>query len=223
MSDIAGYLAGGLEVRSGVRAASISFSGGQWKVRTDAGIFEADSLALTPPVPQSLELLHAGGVDLPGHALRALESIVYEPCIAVLALLDGASRIPPPGGLRLAGEPLSWIADNSLKGISHQAGAVVVHAGAAFSRERLEEDLEETGKMILDAASPWLGTRVKTVQVHRWRYSKPSVLHRERCLVVREPGILVFAGDAFGGPRVEGAALSGLAAAEKLIETRRAP
>jgi predicted NAD/FAD-dependent oxidoreductase len=223
MSQIAGHLGAGLDVRSSVRASALSFADGRWAAQTDKGVFRASAVVLTPPTPQSLELLQRGDVALPVEAQSALERIVYDPCIAVLALLDGPSSIPPPGGLRLPGEPLAWIADNAVKGISPHENSVIVHAGPEFSRERLESDLEETGTMILEAAAPWLGSRVKTVQVHRWRYSKPAVLHPEPCLVVQEPGILVFAGDAFAGPRVEGAALSGLAAAESLIDTRRMP
>jgi predicted NAD/FAD-dependent oxidoreductase len=39
----------------------------------------------------------------------------------------------------------------------------------------------------------------------------------ERCLVAAKEPPLVFAGDGFGSPKVEGAALSGLAAADALL------
>lgn len=220
MSQIARHLAAGLDVRTGVRAAAVRFAGGRWEAQTGGGIISADAVVMTPPVPQSLELLRSGGVELPERERRALERIVYEPCIAVLILLDGPSHVPPPGGVRLSGEPLAWIADSTLKGISPQENAVTVHAGAKFSRQRLESNLDETGRTVLEAASPWIGSVVRTFQVHRWRYSKPVVLHGEPCLVVQNPGVLVFAGDAFAGPRVEGAALSGLAAASSLIGRR---
>jgi hypothetical protein len=54
-------------------------------------------------------------------------------------------------------------------------------------------------------------------QVHRWRYSRPVVAHPEACLFTQEPALLAFAGDAFGTPRVEGAFLSGRAAAQALL------
>jgi renalase len=63
-----------------------------------------------------------------------------------------------------------------------------------------------------------LGSVPVKTQLHRWRYRLPLRVHPERCVMVCEPAPLVFAGDAFGGPRVEGAALSGLAAGAALAK-----
>ncbi len=67
-------------------------------------------------------------------------------------------------------------------------------------------------------AAPWLGSLPVQTQLHRWRYGVPLRVHPERFLVVREPAPLAYAGDAFGGPRIEGAALSGLAASAGLAK-----
>ena len=68
------------------------------------------------------------------------------------------------------------------------------------------------------ATEPWLVDQVEALYIHRWRFSKPLWLHPEPIYHLLDPGPLVFAGDAFAGPRVEGAALSGLAAADWLLE-----
>jgi hypothetical protein len=62
-----------------------------------------------------------------------------------------------------------------------------------------------------------LGASARTFQVHGWRYSKPMQTHERPCLIVSESPPLVLAGDGFAGPRVEGAALSGWAAAEAVL------
>jgi predicted NAD/FAD-dependent oxidoreductase len=46
----------------------------------------------------------------------------------------------------------------------------------------------------------------------------PTKPHKEPFVYVEGPPPLIFCGDAYAGPKVEGSVLSGLAAAEKLLE-----
>jgi len=220
MSSIAKHLAHGLDVRVNAKVVRVQTEGRGWVVTTDAGErFSGRALLLTPAVPQSLELLATGDFLLPEPVRGELRQIAYAPCLAVLAQLSGPSRIPDPGGLWFEGEPISWMADNQRKGVSSGAGAAVtIHAGPQFSRAHWESPEGEVTATLLAAAAPWLGNVPVQTQLHRWRYSLPLRVHPERCVVVREPAPLVFAGDAFGGPRVEGAALSGLAAGAALAK-----
>jgi len=220
MTAIPKHLAQGLDVRLKTRVSCVQTEGAGWIVKTEVGErFSAGAVLLTPPVPQSLQLLAAGDVPLPQLIRRDLEQINYAPCLAVLVQLSGASLIPEPGGLWFAGEPISWMADNHLKGVSPGSGAAItIHAGPQFSQAHWATPEAEVTAALLAAAAPWLGSVPVQTQLHRWRYSLPLRVYPERCVVLREPAPLVFAGDAFGGPRVEGAALSGLAAGAALTE-----
>jgi len=172
-----------------------------------ADVLVIGAVVLTPPVPQSLAILKAGAVALQPETRARLEGIEYERCLAVMAVLAGPSRLAP------GDSPIAWIADNQLKGISAEP-AVTLHATHAFSLEHWERDRQESGRRLLDAANGWLGADVQTFQVHGWLYSKPLQVDEHRCAMVGQGPPLVLAGDAFAGPRVEGAALSGWAAAE---------
>lgn len=69
-----------------------------WVVTADDGrAWRSRSLILTPPAPQSLTLLDAGGVELAPHERRALEAITYAPCLCAMLLVDGTVWLPAPG------------------------------------------------------------------------------------------------------------------------------
>jgi len=192
--------------------------GSTWRITSANGEeFQGDSVILTPPIPQSLELLETSAISLPGELAEKLKAVSYFPCIAVLALLKSASRIPAPGAMRFSGEPVRWIADNQQKGISSDAPAVTIHAGPEFSRENWNADPDQIAGKLFGASREWIGSEVAEYQVHRWRYSQPYKFFGEPFASVDLPAPLFLAGDAFIGDRVESAFLSGLAVAEHIL------
>ena len=217
MTSLPKHLALDLNVQTNVQINAIWPADAGWRATTAAGdSFFADAILLTPPAEQTLALLDAGAVPLSEAARKALTTIQFDPCFAALVTLDGPSTIPPPGGLWPNDGVISWIADNQQKGISG-AATVTIHASPAFTRQHYDDDRELVGQKLIDAAQAWLGANAVSCQVHRWRYSIPTVIHPEPYLVLNESPMALVAGDAFAGPRVEGAALSGLAAADRLL------
>ncbi len=217
MNAIARHMASGLDVRpsTAVRAVRRGAGGKGWVVATDDDELYADAVLLTAPVPQSLALVDAGGVTLHPDDTAALQRITYDPCIAVLAVLDGPSQLPEPGAVRLASGPIDWMADNQRKGIS-ALPAVTVHTTADFSR--LHWDAPDATIVDLVVGTWGLPARPVEglVQVHRWRYARPVIRHPAASLLARDIPTLAFAGDAFAGAAAEGAVLSGRDAARHL-------
>ena len=219
MSAIAEHLARGLDVRTGGEVSELRRSKRGWEVVAGSSTYDAEALVLTGPAPPALALVDGNGIPLPEEAREALQGIKYDPCIAVMALLDGEGAVPEPGGVQIGGDPLFWIADNQKKGIS-EVPAVTIHADPEWSREHMQVDDDKVSNLLLEEAKDYLRTGVKTTAVYRWENSQPVTSHDEPFVYVEGPPPLVFCGDAYAGPKVEGAVLSGLAAAEKLLEAR---
>jgi predicted NAD/FAD-dependent oxidoreductase len=218
MNRLAKYLAQGLSsIETNVRLARIERADDEWlTVDSEGTERRARTLLLTPPVPQSLALLDEGGTLLTPTDRASLEAIRYAPCIAAMFHYEGDLSIPNPGAVQRPAETIPWIADNHMKGISPDARVVTLHADPSYSRrywDTADVEIVETMQSYLD---PYLteSSRLVEVQVKRWLYSFPETIYPERVLVAEDLPGLLFAGDAFGGPRVEGAFLSGLAAGE---------
>jgi len=220
MTSIPKYLARGLDVRTGERAVMMDGSAGGWEVACESGLrLEASALLLAMPVPQALELATSGDYGLPANERQQLEAISYDPCLALMTSLDGPADVPGPGGMQIKDEPLDWIGDNQRKGIS-DLPAITIHAGPEWSRAHFEDDEAEVERQLISFASDQLGTDLSSLvaesSLARWRYSWVTEANPEPVLVASGTPPLLFCGDAFGQPKVEGAALSGLAAAEYL-------
>jgi hypothetical protein len=219
MNAIAKALAVGLDVRTASLVSSLVHDGKSWTVvLADGTELKADGIVVTSPVPQTLALLESGGVVLTPNDADALAAITYDPCIALMAVLDGPSGLNEAGAVDPASGPIDWIADNFLKGIS-AVPAVTIHATPEFSRAQWDASDEAITASLLDAAQLESSVIPGSIQIQRWRYARPSIEHPERFLRLSDMPPFVCAGDAFGGAKVEGAALSGAAAAQEIEST----
>ena len=220
MTALAKDLAAGIEVATSTRVTGIRRHQAGWMLETTGGpVGRADAVILNPPAPQTLDLL--SGVDAAPRALHDLGTLRYEPSMAALVVLDGPASLPSPGGIKIDDGPLSWVADNQVKGIS-AVPAVTIHGRGPWSQSVWARPEEEILATMLDAAGLYLGDSAASgtphVQLQRWRYATPVTSHEQRCLVLVDgPNPLVAAGDAFGEAKVEGAVLSGWAAADEVL------
>ncbi|MDP4611966.1 MAG: FAD-dependent oxidoreductase [Opitutales bacterium] len=219
ITDLPKHLAEGLEVHRSQQVVSVARDVNKWQVQTATGqVYTAEHLVLSAPLPQALSLLDTAGVNYAGADLSELRAVRYDKGLATLAVLDGPSGLPQPGALKVSEGIVTWIADNQMKGISPELPAITIHSDAAFAELHWDSSDEVRGALMLKAAEPYLQANVVEYKCHRWGFTLPvnplpyAYYHNQSLR-------LVLIGDAFGGPRVEGAALSGIEGAQVLLQS----
>lgn len=218
MNAICKRLAEGLDVRVDVRVAPVRRAGDRWQLSDDAGqeLGEFTQVLSTAPAPQTAELLAAA----PKIAAVAA-GVAMHKCWAVMVEFDAPLTVFFDAAFVNSG-PLSWIArDTSKPGRIAQDGGEswVLHGSHDWSAEHIDDAPEQVVEQLL--ATFFAEIRVapqpaRYSAAHRWLYTGPVEPCAERFL--RDDALCAFAaGDWCGGPRVEGAFLSGLAAAEAML------
>lgn len=222
MNAVCKQLARDLDVRTNTRVAPPSRQDEKWFVLDDEQqeLGHFDIVIVSAPAPQATDLLQ----DAPDLALRAA-SVRVDACWAVLA--EFPARLPIDfDGAFVQNSPLSWIARNSSKpGRDARLETWVLHASAAWTQEHLEEDVEVIQPKLLSAFAEATGLGSVTPKysvAHRWRFALPANPLPEKCLFDCQRGIGA-CGDWCAGPRVEGAMLSGVAVAEKVLDLQTNP
>ncbi len=214
------HSAAGAEILTGVKAVSVAHRQGKWRVTAEDGrVWHSRSLVLTPPAPQSLNLLEAGSVELPIDQRQALAAITYAPCLCAMLLVDGSVWLPAPGAVQRPHDDIAWIADNQRKGISPHATVLTLHGAPHWSATHYDDGDNELLPLFRAALHPWLQGEdwLRAAEIKRWRYALPTILHPHPYLRVQGHPPLFFGGDGFGSPRIEGAVLSGLAIGDALV------
>ena len=214
MTGVAKHLARGLDVRTGTLAFTLEDGDGSLLVKTDDGVLHpADRVIVTTPTPQAFGFLMNVGLELPAE-LRGGE---YVRTLGLLAVLDSDGHaVPAPGGVQDPDGTFQFVGDNKAKGIS-PVPALTFHFSASFSAEHYDDDPQELHLLMTEEVRPWLGSaRIVESQTKKWRFATPVAVHPERCWTSPDRRVIL-AGDCFSGPRMEAAALSGLAAAATVI------
>lgn len=216
MNSVAKHAAAGLDVRCGALVFSVTGEPGRWQVTCDdASVVTARGIIVTCPLPQSASVLHSSGVEIPPQ----LAGCDYDRTVGLLAVIDGEGQvIGGAGGLQNPDEVFSFVGDNFAKGVS-SVPAVTFHASARWSEENFDRPNDELERMLVAASEAHCaGRRIASCQVKKWRFATPRAIWPERHWA--DPSAtVVLAGDAFAGPKVEGAALSGLSAGEAMVRT----
>lgn len=177
-------------------------------VKTESGnVYDFDNLVITIPIPQVIDLFQNSKISFSEDDKTVITQIEYQPCIAVMAVLKEPTDIVS-GGIILENQPVAWIADNFQKGITETPTATV-HASAAYSVERFDDDLQEVAKDMLSSVNQYVKSEnILSFQTHRWKFSNATKRFEKPFYQIENKNIFL-GGDGFGMGNVEGAFLSG--------------
>jgi renalase len=224
MNAPARTLAAVVQPRSGVRVATVTSDGRKWRLEDERGtdLGSYDMVVAAVPGPQAVPLL----AEAPDLASRAADAVMAG-CWTVMAHFERRLDIGYDGAFVTA-SPLSWIARNSSKPCRPEGESWVLHGSPEWSQRHIEDEpdavIEALTAAFREAAGVDFGNsagdsgtiRAEHLAAHRWRFSLPVHALDEDYLFdpYRRLGAC---GDWCNSARVEGAFLSGLELAERMI------
>lgn len=215
MNAICRHLAVDLDVTLETRVDSLEHVGDRWRLTSDgqSDLGSFDAVVISTPAPQAAELLLKAA---PAVAARASQ-VEMAPCWAVMASFAKPLDLGFDGAF-VHDSALSWVARNTSKPGRPQGEAWLLHASPDWSLAHLALDKKDVARQLLEAFGSAVGgfsAGPADLDAHRWRFALPTEPLTEPCLF--DAGLrLGVCGDWCGGPRVEGAFLSGEAAAGRL-------
>jgi predicted NAD/FAD-dependent oxidoreductase len=217
MNAMAQDLARETEVETGQPVSGLRRGTRVWHLLRDedeeSGPF--DAVLITLPPAQALPFLKSTP-----ELARQARRVHMRPCWAVMAAFAGRVAVDFSGAFVNIG-PLSWVARDSSKPGRPDGECWVLHAGPAWSAEHFDSEIVDVKRQLLEALATATGLEQLPMPQHldamRWRFAIPEEPLPERSYLDPVAGIGI-AGDWCGGPRVEGAWLSGSDLARRLLE-----
>ncbi len=216
MNSVCRQLASGLAIHYNTKISPPLGVDGRWQLfaSDDKDLGRFDVVVLSAPASQTADLLQS----VPHLAARA-SAVEMSACWAVMVSVEEGLQLPFDAAF-VHDSPLSWVARNNTKpGRSQHTEAWVLHASPEWSEANLELSGEVAERELVHEFWQAVGVVPKPIgfsQAHRWRYALPTSPLTERCMFDADLQIGA-CGDWCGGPRVEGAFLSGMAVAGEVL------
>jgi renalase len=221
MEQIGAWLAQELDVRLSTAIDAVRFGAGRWHLEperpADTEEDPFDVLLVALPSDAAVDLLD-GLTPL----ARTARSVSWDPCWAVTLALAQESRAAFDGAFINDDPILGWAALDSGKpgraGVAGIAERWVLHARPQWSRHYADIEPGDASRWLIRSFSARLRCSLIPAAAHArlWRRARPVDPLPRRCLWDEERRVGL-AGDWCGGPRIQGAFLSGLALAEAVL------
>ena len=209
------------------RVTSIEFRDNFFVARAESGReITAKDIVLTMPAPQSIELLRS--IETGAHVegiKAALAEIKYDACVALMGFFDPQELPLEALPIQSHNEVISFLADNHSKGLTSKKGALTIHLAPEASRGMFEAHDQVIVSYVCHQLKLLFGVKKisppEIYEIQRWRYANPRTTLPSMFLQWAELGPtgprLFLAGEAFGGPKIEGAWISGHATVQSLL------
>ena len=216
MGEVGKHLGDGLDVRLDTTVSHLLREGLQWRVvdntGADLGVFDAVLTAV--PSPQAQALLAPVAPALGEHVGAA----TMYPTWATMLVLTDRPAVRWDGAFLPDDPVLSWVCRDASKPNRDKHETWVLHASREWSAMHLEEDPDAISLAMTASFERLVAGGVAPVHrvAHRWRYALADLVHKEAS-IYHPLACLGAAGDWCGGPRIEGALLSGLALAGQVL------
>ena len=216
------HLAQGLDVRYGASVARVRRGPAGWHLDgsgvADDGSGPFDAVLVAVPSEPAAVLL-AGLTAL----VEQARTVNWDPCWAVTMALAQRSGAGFDGAFINDDPILGWAALDSAKPRRGQVEGVaerwVLHARPDWSRRYADMDEQEVVRWLVRAFSARLRVNLNPLQVRALKWPHAAVVNPlPKPFLWDESERLGMAGDWCGGPRIEGAYLSGLALAEAALQ-----
>ena len=216
MNSLGRFLSQDIEIQTESRVQMVEPNGDLFRlILPSQEPLTADCVLVTAPVDQMVAMLQHFDVEQLGS--RFAMDPTWTTVLSVEEPLRGSAG-EPFDALFGGDHPLfDFIAvENSKPG--RQSNYIVVHATPEWSTQHLESDPAEISELIREAFSETFQVTTQARLSHRWRYARPinPKFTAQKGIYQVSPNLWV-AGDYLAGGRVEGAYLSGLEAAERIL------
>lgn len=214
MNVMAKRLARGVEVTTDCAVTALSRNAGTWVIKTNAGSlgpFDAVILAMPPE--------QAAQIDAPGALLDAAKRFESLPCWCAMAAFDAPLPLDFDGAFVNSAE-INWAARDSSKPGRPKGERWVIHASAKWSAGCLDESPGDIARALLGHLFHAFGLsplEPKLLAGHRWSFARPARDSEVDCVWMTEHSVAL-CGDWCRNGRVEGAYLSGVATAGRVVD-----
>ena len=213
MTAVAKHLARDLDVIHQQAVTGLAVSGASWRLSTEAldghGPFDAILLAMPPE--------QASRLSVPHGRMPVLDQYASLPCWCAMVAFDEPLPLDFDGAF-IDGD-VAWAARDSTKPGRPPGERWVIHAGPTWSATRLEDSPDAVAWDLLQRffRAVDIETRLPVhLAGHRWSFARSATPAGEECLW-RADSRIACCGDWCLGGRIEGAYLSGVAAAGRVV------